>query len=268
LASLEKKREALESDLVKFKAYIDAMENRKVKWTSILERLSDELDKSGQELKQIQVDKISLQEQITAQGLTPQDIDRMNVERDKLEKSLESTSVRIDDLSKTVGEKEVAAQSELETVEKLLQEYHGLLDRVGVSSSAAGLDITLDYPLADENLGKRPDALLPYRDIHNGIRPALQKYRDEIGQKVHKAQDESIRIQELLDRTSEGRDEKKEQVDTLEARLNADKITYEEMYETMVSDAAAANAEIERLERDLNAMKAGAQQGLLQLDSI
>jgi kinetochore protein NDC80 len=268
LTSLQKKGEALESDLVKFKAYIDSMEQRKVKWTSVLEKITDELTASEKELSTLEQEKQSLQSQISSQGLTPADIDKMNSEREKLGKALESIASRLDEVSSTENDKELTAQKALESLEQHLQQYSSSLYRIGISSTASAEDfeINLDNPLNDANLGKRPDALLNGKDLKHTIRPALQTHRQEISMRVHKAQDEAIRLQELLDRLSETISEKKDQVETLEAKLNTDKITYDELYETMNSDASASNAEIERLERELHSMKVTSQQGLLQLN--
>lgn len=264
LSSLQKKGEVLESDLEKFKAYIDKMESQKTKWTSMLEKIGDELSAAEKELSGLEEEKQNLQTQISSQGLTPADIDRMNAEREKLGKALESVSTRLEDVSNTEHDKELTAQKALESLEQSLQQYSSALYRVGLAS--VDFEIHLDNPLSNSNLGQRPDALLEGKDLKHEIRPAIQNHRQEISKRVHKAQDEAIKLQEYLDILSESISEKKDQVETLEARLNTDKITYDELYETMNSDASASNAEIERLERELHSMRVTSQQGLLQLN--
>ncbi|ANB15685.1 Ndc80p [Sugiyamaella lignohabitans] len=265
--SLEKKGQALESDLVKFKDYIDAMETRKAKWTAIIDRLTLELENAGKELRVIQEEKASLQDQIAAQGLTPNDIDRMNAEREKLIKSLEQLESRQEEMTKQMNESELLTQNAFDEMETQLQKYHKDLYKVGIDDSGFQIPSTLfDTAFADENLGKRVDQVLQGIDLRNSIRPMLQRYRQEISERIHQSHDESIRLQEQLDRTSEGLNEKRDQVETLEAKLNANNITYNEIYETMNSEATTSNAKIEQLERDIHSMKSATQQELLQVE--
>ena len=270
LVALLRKGEALESDLVKFKAYIDTMEKRKIKWTNVIEKIIEELSNSENELKSIQTEKEELQRKVSAQGLTPTDIDRMNSEREKLGRALENISARLEEMNKICNEKENAAQSALYSLEGQIQKYTTSIYRIGILSASdyneINFDVSLDLPLSDENLGKRPDVLLKGVNVQNKIRTALQKYRYDIGVKVHKEQDESIKLHELIDRISENIGEKKDQVENLEAKLNASKITYEAVYETMNSDSTVSHAEIERLERELHAMKISVNHGILQVN--
>lgn len=269
LQELEGKGEALESDLVKFKAFLDSLEQRKLKYVAVMDKLKSEIGSHEQALQTLEMEKNSLQAQISSQGLTPADIDRMNAEREKLSKSLDVVGLRLEEASRMLSDKELSAQRALESLESSLQNYSTALYRIGISTSNIANDVSLNIPvdqlLIPGNLGKKPDEILDKKDIRNVVRPALQHYRQEISLDIHKAQDECIRLQEFLDRAAEEIQEKREMIETMEARLHADKLSYDEIYETMNSDSSASNAEIERLERELNSMKVTAQQGILQV---
>lgn len=270
LIGITRKGEALESDLVKFKAYIDTMEKRKEKWTNVLEKILEELVTSENDLKAVQEEKESLQRKVSAQGLAPADIDRINSGREKLGRALEAINVRLEEMSKICEEKETTAQTALNSLEKMIQKYTTSIYRIGILSApdynSVEFDIYLDSPLSEENIGKRPDVLLRGVKLQTAIRTALQQYRHEIGSKFHHTQDETMKLHELIDRISETITERKDQIENLEAKLNASKITYEAVYETMNSDSTVSHAEIERMERELHAMTISANQGMLQVN--
>ncbi|CAN6667213.1 kinetochore protein Ndc80p [Trichomonascus vanleenenianus] len=268
LNNLVKKREALESDLVKFKAYIDSMETRKQKWTSVLDRLKAEVDSADRELQQVNAEKESIQQQISSQGLSPADIDRMNSERDKLGQAIEYVNTRLEEVQRIVREKEHNAQRALDGLEKSLHAYNSALYRVGLTA-IEGIDfsVSLDNPLADENLGQRPEALVKHKDIRGTLRPALQQHRQTIHSRMINAQDETLRLTELLDQIHEAVNEKSETRDTKQAQLNTEKMSYAELYDNIQSDASASNAEIERLERQITITRNNSEQGLFQISS-
>lgn len=270
MTALQRKGEALESDLVKFKAYIETMEKRKAKWTTVLEKIVEELNSSEKELKDIQTEKEDLQKKVAAQGLGPADIDKMNNERDKLGRALENVNARLEEMNKICNEKENLAQQTLYALEREIQKYTSSIYRIGILSATnyrdTNFDLYLDSPLSDENLGKRPDALLNGVNLQSTIRPALQNYRHDIGKKMHGAQDEAIKLHETIDRLSETLRDRNDQSEQLEAKHAALKLTYEAVYETMNSDTSTSHAEIERMERELHSMKLSASQGLLAVN--
>ncbi len=273
LSALEKKGEALESDLVKFRAYINAYEKKKEKWSAVLSKIRDELDSSEAQKIELEKEKQHIESQIAAQGLTPGDIDKMNAERDKLAKALDSISVRIEEANRVVNEKDQKAQSTLDSLDRVIQKYNTGCYRIGVIPSTSrncpkgmNFEVYLENPLSEENLGQRPDVLLKGIDLRHVSKPALLQLRNQITARMHKIQDESIKIQEMLDLLNDQLNDKKEEIETLEAKLATGKNSFDELYETMNSEASSSHAEIERLERELRAMKLSNQQGILQLE--
>ncbi|KAK9367546.1 HEC/Ndc80p family-domain-containing protein [Lipomyces kononenkoae] len=273
LAALQNKSEALESDLAKFQEYIDNMEKRKTKWSTMLENINEELTAMEQEFTTLEREKQSLEEKIAAQGLTPADIDNIVGQREQLSKAIQTNDSKSSDVNRKLQEKEHLAQQALDSLETAIQKYTGLGYRIGVLPAGApncpeskNFEISLSAPLSEENLGARPNAIVNGLELRHEVRPALQKFRMEVAAKVHKAQDESIRLQSLLDRVAEVLADKRDQLDTLEAQISAAKITYDEAFETMTSDASSSHAEIEKLERKIQAMRIGVQDGRLQLE--
>lgn len=269
LNAVEKKSQALESDLFKFKAYIESMENRKLKWGNILEQIKQEMENSEAELVRTEEDKRTIQEQISAQGLTPKDIDRMNNERDRVSKSIDAVNLRLNEISKIVHSKELEAQQAYEELSNTLKEYNFSIYTIASTSpdvDASKFVVKLDNLLSEERLGMRPDALLDGQDIRSDIRLSLQKLKNDINARIHKAQDEAISLQEELDSISETLNEKSEQVESLEAKLSAGKLDYEELYETMTKDANFYHTEIEKFQSELKQIQSSSKQNMLLLE--
>ncbi|KAJ8102462.1 HEC/Ndc80p family-domain-containing protein [Lipomyces tetrasporus] len=273
LAALQNKGEALESDLAKFQEYIENMEKRKTKWSTMLENINEELTTMEQEFTTLEKEKATLEEKIAGQGLAPADIDNIIGQREQLSKAIQGNDAKSSEITRKLQEKEQLARQAFDSLDTAVQRYTSLGYRIGILPAGApncpesrNFEISLSSPLAEENLGARPNAILNGLDLRHEVRPALQKFRMEVAAKVHKAQDESIRLQSLLDRVAEVLADKRDQLDTLEAQISAAKITYDEAFETMTSDASSSHAEIEKLERKIQAMRIGVQDGRLQLE--
>lgn len=269
LNSVEKKSGALESDLFKFKAYIESMENRKLKWNNVLEQIKQEMENSEAELARTEDEKKDIQEQISAQGLTPKDIDRMNNERDRVSKSIDAVNLRLNEISKIVHSKELEAQQAYEELSNTLKEYNFGVYTIASSSpdiDASKFVIKLDNLLSEERLGLRPDALLEGQDIKTDVRLSLHKLKNDINTRIHKAQDEAISLQEELDSIGETINERSEQIESLEAKLSAGKLDYEELYETMTKDANFYHTEIEKFQSELKQIQSSSKQNMLLLE--
>ncbi|CEP22584.1 unnamed protein product [Cyberlindnera jadinii] len=269
LNAVEKKFEALESDLFKFKAYINSMETRKLRWGSVLEQIKKEMDNSETELARTEEEKKQIQKQISDQGLTPKDIDRMNNERDRISKAIDSVNLRLNDISKIVHTKEMESQHVYEQLSNTLKQYNFSIYTIAFTSpeiDASKYIVKLDNLLSEERLGLRPEALLDGQDLKTSIRLNLQKLKNDISARIHESQDEAISLQEKIDSLNETTAEKSENVESLNAKLSTLKLDYEELYENMTKEATSYHAEVERLESDLKQMHSNSKQNKLLLD--
>jgi kinetochore protein NDC80 len=269
--SLESKGEALEGDLLKFKAYIDSMERRKMKWEGVLSKIKEELDAADVELKEVQETKANLELKIKEQGLEPADIDRINAEREKLGKSLDRVNASLEEMTKICKDKESVAQNELENLEILIHSYNDAVYRLSArpkdeSGNEIDLSVSLNAPLTEENLGRPPDEIVKGKYMIREIRPLLQKFRLDISDNVRKIQDEMIQEQDQLDKMSEDIIEKQDEITRLEAKLKLTRISHDTLVETMQAETAASNAEIEKMTHELQRMELAFKQSQLQLE--
>uniref|UniRef100_A0A060T258 Kinetochore protein NDC80 n=1 Tax=Blastobotrys adeninivorans TaxID=409370 RepID=A0A060T258_BLAAD len=267
LEAVKVRHQTLESDVVKFQAYIDNMKSRKERWTTVIEKLKEEEKNCQQELEQLQQETANLENHIKSQGLSTTDIDSMNSERDNLRKSIQTVEARMDEVREHLDDRErvaVRAQSELD---RILKEYNSSLDDAGVESeSRSDLLIRVNDPLSSENVGKLAYELLDGQDIPGSIRPRLLDNRQKLSMKIHDTQDKMIQLQEKAEQLAEDINERRDQKENLEANLNASRIQHDEIADNMNNDATKTKAAIEGLERKIGSMQAAVHSGSLELE--
>ncbi|ODQ81064.1 hypothetical protein BABINDRAFT_160479 [Babjeviella inositovora NRRL Y-12698] len=275
LTSAEQKSHALEGDLVKFKAYIDTMEQRKLKWASVLEKIKTEIANTEKELSQVRKEEETSAQKVQEQGLSPADIDRMSHERSRLSKSIDSINVKLNHTLSVLRDRELEATSNFESLEAALKKYNTTVYKIQSLSSTSIANITPpehefeirfthENMLGEDLLGVKHDVILD-KDLKSE-KVSLLNYRTRIASNIHKHQDEAIKLQEKLDLLSETVNERNEAIETLEARVGTSKITYDEVYESMNNDSTTSSTEVEKLERELQMMKMNATQGSLRVE--
>lgn len=126
------------------------------------------------ELATIDSARAELQAQVDSQDISPEDIDRMNSEKEVLAKNLETIIAAKEEASKQFWDRELFAQKQLDIVEKLIIEYSQAVERINKSlldacnlnhqqfaiaiksSSAAGSN----EPIIDRNIDE--EIMVPY----------------------------------------------------------------------------------------------------------
>lgn len=263
LQVLEEEKVILEKDKEKFIAYIQTIEGRIANTTAANVRLREKVAELDAELKQLEEERQSLQRAVDKQGLSPADIDRMASEREKLDKGLAQTTARIEELKVKAAEKEQEAASKLEYLERAVNRYNTLAYQIGIIPSTAtnaggkhyefvlfpnkvggasgdsrgGVDL---MQIDDEGVGGPDDnrllfdAVTGYQpvqlvncDLRHDIKPALNKLRQDISERIHQLQDEGFRGNELIDRVNEALADLKEEVETLQARVQVAQAEFE-----------------------------------------
>lgn len=137
VAKLEEHFKILQDDIRKFEEYNASIEGKVAKYESKIKFLTDELERTETELKEAEQEKLNLQESVDRQGITIQDIDRMNSERERLQKGVEATSSRLDETKRKSQEKESEANRMLEELERAAEKYNSLCYQIGLIPSTA-----------------------------------------------------------------------------------------------------------------------------------
>ncbi|KAK6502820.1 kinetochore-associated Ndc80 complex subunit ndc80 [Arthrobotrys musiformis] len=284
LDRLKSEGETLRNDQDKFRKFIEHQREKMGHIRAVNGALKDEGESVRQEVGKLEIEKVELQQAVDRQGLSTADIDRMNTEREKLIKGLEGVEVKLEEANGIAAGREAEALKKLELLEHAVKRYNELGYKIGVTISngqsceidiipltkaaqsapegSSGDDERLLY---DVGVGYNPRQVLTL-DLRHDVKPTLNNFRNEIATRIHNAQDVSIKNQDRLDNIQETLKDKAEELETLEAKLSAVNDEYSEIKETSATETSASNAEIEKLERELQSMRINAQSGLLALE--
>ncbi|KAF2086802.1 hypothetical protein K490DRAFT_43922 [Saccharata proteae CBS 121410] len=283
IAKLDEQIKILEEDRVKFEDYNNKTEVKVEKYQNRLKLLDDEIKKIEAELEEAEQEKSGLQEMVDKQGITIQDIDRMNTERERLQKGLESSNVRLEDTRRKISEKELEASKKLDELERTVEGYNSLGYQIGIIPSsgpnAKGQEFELvlrigEVPqfggsqmgssqdrqserlLAESGNGfQYPDVL--NLDVKRDLKNSILSLRKDIRDRMNAAQEADFENHEMLDKVKEAMDDKLAEVDALGHRVRAAEEEFENTREITVQQKMASDAQIERLEKELARMRAG-----------
>lgn len=284
MAKLDKHFRILEDDKRKFEDYNQNVKGKIDKYETRIKFLDAEIQKTDVELQETEADRAELQASVDRQGITIQDIDRMNTERERLQKSLEDTMARLEETHARVMEKEAEASQKLEDLEQLVKAYNSLGYQTSLIPSSAenakGQDFELslnvnessfstsqiggapnrissdgDRLLAEPFTGYHPAHLLNL-DLRGAVRNSLQSLRKEINERRKHAIDDDLDRRNLLDNIKEAMDEKRSEVEALEHRRRAAEEEFDRTKEITTTQKLASDAQIEKMEKELAKMRA------------
>lgn len=283
MAKLDKHFRILEDDKRKFEDYIQNVQGKIEKYETRINFLDEEVKKTDTELQAAEEERIGLQASVDRQGITTQDIDRMNTERERLQRSLDDTMVRLEEGNARIMEKEAEASQKLEDLEEIVKAYNtlgyqtSLIPSSAVNAKGVEYELSLnvnensfsasqigggnristegDRLLADPFTGYHPAHLLNL-DLRGIIRSNLQNLRKEINERRKNAIDDDMERRNLLDNIKEAMDEKRSEVEALEHRRRAAEEEFERTKEVTTTQKLASDAQIEKMEKELAKMRA------------
>ncbi|KAK6456495.1 putative kinetochore protein NDC80 [Scheffersomyces xylosifermentans] len=271
LQQAEKKSRALDDDLRKFRAYIDEMESKKVKWAEILKKCSTEINNYEKEIQALNDVKREYEEKIESQGITVNDINNLNIERDQLSKAIDQISKKMENARSSVESRQIDLIKNYQSLENFINSYNNTIQKV--KSADYNFEIKLNEDIlrsaTDPNTSIvpafEPDAII--NKILRDEKVSLLQYRSEIKNNVHKYKDDNIKLSEQYDQLMEKIQEQQEYFEDLQNRYNRSRDNYHESYDAMMSDSLACSAQIEQLNRDLKAIQVNANEGVIGLET-
>ena len=284
LAKLDNDFKILEDDRRKFEEYNTKMDEKVKRYEKSIEALVKDIEDRETELKEAQEEKENLQETVDRQGISVQDIDRMNSERERLQKGVEAANIKLEETRKRVSEKEAETNTKLEELERCIDKYNSLCYQIGLIPSTAinahGSDFELhlttnpslpftsslrasgpiadssDRLLADPTTGYQPAHVLNL-DLRGTVKAQLHHLRKEINKRRNAAKDHDEENHRLLDELAEAIDDKRTEVEALEHRVRAAEEEFERSKEVTTTQKLASDAQIEKMEKELAKMRAG-----------
>ncbi|RMY03043.1 hypothetical protein D0868_07663 [Hortaea werneckii] len=286
LAKLDETIKVLEEDKGKFEQYNQSMEAKVEKYLHRADLLQQEIEKCEAELQEATSERDELQRKVDEQGLSVQDIDRMNTERDRLQRGVESTQQKLEESKDRCNKKESETAAKLEELETVIERYNRIGYQIGIIPTTAphaqGQDLELkltlnsgpdfsssqmgtsqqandpssssDRLLSTPTTGYQPTHLLPPNHIPTTKR-ALQSLRTTISERRTQALDDDMTKSDILQKTTEALEDKYSELETLGHRKRAAEEEWEKMREILSAQGMASEAQIERMEKELGRMR-------------
>ena len=300
IAKLDKHFKILEDDKKKFEDYNTNVEAKIEKYSSRMKILETEISKTEADLQQVEQERTSLQQAVDRQGLNIQDIDRMNTERERLTKNHDDAVNLLNEVNKSVLEKEIEATRKLEDLESSVKRYNTLGYQVSLipntAANAKGQDYELllqltettnnfssstskrqrlapsdeqaDRLLASHLTGYKPQTLLPPQlsDLKGTTRTSLFSLRKSINERRRLATDHALSDKDLIDSVSEMLHEKSAEIENLNYKLTTKKDLYNQLKEDHKTTNLQAQAKREKTEKELAKMRDGLERGVIELE--
>ena len=286
LSKLDNHSKIMEDDMRKFEDYNNSVESKCDRHDAKNKFLAEEIQKSEADLTTAEQEKTTLQDGVDRLGITIQDIDRMNTERERLSKGLETTMAKLEDVKSKSAQKEAEADRVLESLERAIENYNSLCYQIALlpstAANAKGEDFELSLKIsstpnfsssqlgASQQLGSSTSDRLLYSqssghsaasllnlDLRGTIKNQLMVIRKEISERRTHALDADMKNHELLENIKEAMDDKRSEVEALEHKVKVAEDEYEQTKETTSTAKVNSDAQIERMEKELAKMRGG-----------
>ena len=254
LNKAEREKTIYANDIEKFKKFMIHLVAKKQKFIESIDRSVIELQDLEKELADYESQRIILQGQVDAQDIRPEDIDKMNAEKETLCKTMDTLNQAKEEASKIFWEREVQVQKRMDAVEKLIQEYNYCGEKSGLIPIEAHNSQGLKFELTFNQHAIRSDQMIDL-DIKEHIQANLLVLRDGYNKTIHTTQSAILELQETMDRLSEVTNDKVEDLKGLEDKIRKINQQFTEDRENFIAENRKSNEQIDNLDQDLQRMR-------------
>ncbi|WWC87195.1 uncharacterized protein L201_002081 [Kwoniella dendrophila CBS 6074] len=273
LKKLENEYLQLMGDKTKFIAFIDLHKQKADKTKQAILKIKEAISGQEHDLEYQRAELARIEAAVSAQNLTPDEVNRMNHERESLNRSLDDLRTKIAEASQSSYDQEMLVTRSMDRFENLLADYTALCHQNGllqtlpdsmsssVSSTSTSPDINyqLEIDLGIEELSELKVFNHQMRvTIWQGLQALREKYRQEDLSLDH----DKIALDDNLDRLNQQVERQKMEVGTLEVKL---KSLHEQAQTTQnchTEDSTNQNKIITHLESEITNMLTASQQGV------
>ena len=238
----DRKTRALEEDFTKLREYIGEVQKRIPEWSAKLHQLLDEVYSANENLKTLQKERDTLEQEFQASGVSIKDITDLELKRDKLSKTIEAENVKLERKKDDLQERIADTENGCFTIEKLVVSYNSIVEKFNYSNSNGytfGLQLK---DLIDSNIAYGRDELFKDKTLGEESNQ-LSLLRGSIDAKLSQNRVELDKINEQLDSMQEyaagqrtnlatiqndeykqkrSNDEKSQQIYSLQAKMSED----------------------------------------------
>ncbi|CAK5279591.1 unnamed protein product [Mycena citricolor] len=251
LAKLQNENATLKQDCEKFLKILKQYESRKKKLMDQITFEKAELITKGNQLEQLKSEQSRLAEIVKTQNLTPEEVIKMNTDHETLTQNLRDLEQKIAETNRHVMTLEVNVTNRAAAAEEAIDSYTNLLTQLELFPPLAppleDVDLTLDLNTASSN----PHNLLSGADIRRVIKPALSAVAEAKRSARANVESERIKLDNELDQVTLECENIEEEIVEVEKKVVALNDQADDLREVAQQEAVVANAEANRLEKEL-----------------
>lgn len=268
LQKAETKSKALEEDLVTFKAYIETMEQRKSQWPESLDKVRVQINNHEEEFKQKEQEKLNLQQQLRDRNITVELLDNINLERDKLSKTIDSLNDDNLKLNQALEVTEIELTKNYQSLDNFIKNYNNAIEKIKPLNHDFKISIN---PQIISNRQVNSSQSFDVSQIINKIlkqeKIALLQANHEILDNINKIRDEQLKLEEECNNLQENISEKSETIETIASKIIGLKSAYDDNYQNMINNTNQISTENEKLEREMRTIKIKTDQEYITLEN-
>ncbi|KAF9562162.1 hypothetical protein CPC08DRAFT_817276 [Agrocybe pediades] len=251
VADLKTSNEQVKKDCEKLKKILERYESRRDKLVQQVAFEKAELNRGGEILDELKAELNKLNEVVKTQNLTPEEVIKMNTDRETLTRSLEDLKQKIAETHKVVMSLEVKVTNRAAAVEEALDMYTNALSSLGLYPNPPEPWQDVDLTLELNSAASTPQQLLVGLDIRKMIKPTLSNVAE--AKRVERAtlEAESVKVNNELDQyTTECKNMDYELCELEKKATNLNEQA-DDLRDAAQEEAQISSAEASRLEREL-----------------
>jgi kinetochore protein NDC80 len=173
----------------------------------------------------MRIELANTEKAVAAQNLSPDEVNRMNHERETLTRNLDELRTRIAEASQFVYDQEMAVTKSMDRFEQLLQDYTALGHQIGTimplseipQPGPGGVDYNLDIDLGLVDLQELQQSGRRMRQV---VWPGLTTFREVFRKQVIELGDSAIALEDKHDQLGQKVEGLREKAKNLEIKLN------------------------------------------------
>lgn len=213
------------SDKAKFHSFI---ENQRLKAHKLRQQNAKGREAIPEQAKAIAAARIELSETeaaVAAQNLSPDEVSRMNHDRENLNRQLEELRAKVTEAAQLASEQEMRVTKSMDRFDQQLQDYTALSHKIGTMAYLPGqglpgfveIDYSVDVDLGAEDL----NTIHQYgQSKFQAIRPALKSFADGLRNQVAGLQNDVISLEDKHERLGQDVERQREEVADRQQQYN------------------------------------------------
>mmetsp|Transcript_30847 Transcript_30847/g.86457 ORF Transcript_30847/g.86457 Transcript_30847/m.86457 type:complete len:600 (-) Transcript_30847:66-1865(-) len=196
---LEKKKKVYQQDVAKFSHYIQTLESYEKELNEAAKNKNYELESRKKDIEHFRVEKDDLEEKVSAQELSAIDVDRMNMDKKRLEEELDQLGRQKQQVHDKIWDGEMKVARKVEEVEEVARKCNDLSSDLKLIPSTAKYAEGQNYEIRLHIHGTTPQEILGV-DLKKMTKPQVAKLKDLFTNKFYNSHEENLTLKADLTR--------------------------------------------------------------------